>query len=146
GVVECEPAEDSTESGPYPPEECLLRSARARVLSSPSGSRLRFVVGYSAVVPTRAYLDIEMRSGGTSSGLGVVRRHLGRSGVLRLRESLDAGQMERARDATDFLLTIDIPSTPSYCERYFTRHLELRRTVHGQPAWFQSDPVFGPAQ
>ncbi|HEY7255255.1 MAG TPA: hypothetical protein VH476_01110 [Solirubrobacterales bacterium] len=145
GVVECEPAEEPAETGPYPPEECLLRTARARVISNPSRNRLRLVVGYSTVVPTRAYLDFEMRSGGASLGLGVVRRHLGRSGVLRLRESLGEAQMERAQDATDFLLTVDIPSTPSYCERYYTRRLALKRTVHGQAAWFQSDPAFGPA-
>ncbi|HEY1355008.1 MAG TPA: hypothetical protein VGF09_01715 [Solirubrobacterales bacterium] len=146
GVVECEPAEAPAEPGPYPPEACLLRSAQARVVSSASRNRLRIVVRYSAVVPTRAYLDFEMRSGGASLGLGVVKRHLGRSGVLRLRESLGAAQMERARQATDFLLTVDIPSTPSYCDRYSTRRLSLRRTLHGRPAWFQSDPASGPAE
>jgi hypothetical protein len=146
GVVECEPPEVPTGSAPYPPEECLLRTASARVVSSPSRSILRLVVQYTTAAPTRAYIDFAMRSGGDSLGLGVVRRHLARSGVLRLHESLGEAQMERAQAATDFLLTIDIPSTPDYCRRYSSRRLGLKRTVHGQTAWFQSDPAFGPTR
>ena len=54
--------------------------------------------------------------------------------------------MERARDASDYLLTLDIPSAPSYCRPYFTRRLALRRTVRGQTVWFQSDPAAGPVE
>jgi hypothetical protein len=145
-VIECEPVEEPVNSSGLPPEECVLRTLRARVLSNASRNRLRLVVHYSTVTPTRAYLDFRVRSGAGSLSLGVVRRHLGRSGVLRLGESLGEAQMERARDASDYLLELDIPSTPTYCQPYFTRRLALRRTVHGHTVWFQSDPVFGPAQ
>ena len=63
GVLECEEPESAAEEGPYPPEECLLRTAQARVVSSPSHNRLRFIVRYSMVVPTRAYLDFEVHKG-----------------------------------------------------------------------------------
>jgi hypothetical protein len=145
GLLECEPVEGSDEAAPYPPEECVLRSASASVLSSPSRNRLRLVVRYSTAAPTRAYLDFQMQGSAGPVSLGVVKRHLGRSGVLRLRETLGDAQMQRARDDGGFLVTLDIPSTPSYCEQYFTRTVALRRTVHGQTAWFQSDPAFEPA-
>ncbi len=146
GVLECEGAEATAEAGPLPPEECLLQTARARVLTYASRNRLRLVVRYTSLAPTRAYLDFRMRNGEDSLRLGLVRRHLGRSGVLHLGQSLGEDRMQRARQARAFLLTLDLPSTPSYCQRYFTRRLSLRKTVQGQTVWFQSDPAFGPAQ
>jgi ribosomal protein S19 len=146
GVLECEEPESAAEEGPRPPEECLLRTAQARVVSSPSHNRLRFIVRYSMVVPTRAYLDFEVHNGDDSFALGIVRRHLGKSGVVRINESLGSGQMEKARSASDYLLTLDIPSTPSSCQPYFTRRLSQKRTLHGQTVWLQSDPAAGPVE
>jgi ribosomal protein S19 len=93
----------------YPPEECLLRTVRARVVSSPSHNRLRFIVRYSTVVPTWAYLDFEVHKGHDSFALGIVKRHLGKSGVVRIDENLGSDQMEKARNASDYLLTLDSP-------------------------------------
>jgi hypothetical protein len=147
GEIECEAEEaEEAETGPLPPEECLLRTAQARVVSGPTRNRLRLVVRYTTSTPTRAYLDFALRNGGGSLDLGVVRRHLGRSGVLRLHETLGTGEMERARDASDYLLTLDIPSAPSYCQQYFSRRLDLKRTAHGQTAWSQSSQASGPAR
>jgi hypothetical protein len=146
-VIECEPAEEEpAEPGGVPPEECILRSARARVLSYATRNRLRLVVHYSTVAPTRAYLDFRMRGGAGSMSLGVVRRHLGLSGVLRLNERLGEAQMERAREASDYVLTLDIPAAPGYCESYFTRRLALRRSLRGRTVWLQSDQALGGAR
>ena len=140
GVLECEEPESAAKEGPYPPEECLLRTVQARVVSSPSHDRLLFIVRYSMVVPTRAYLAFEVHKGHDSFALGIVKRHLGKSGVVRINERLGSGQMEKARSASDYLLTLDIPSTPSFCQPYFTRRLSEKRTLHGQTVWLQSDP------
>lgn len=145
GEIECEAGEAG--GGPLPPEECLLRTAQARVVSAPTRDRLRLVVRYTTSAPTRAYLDFALRGGGGGSlDLGVVRRHLGRSGVLRLHQTLGGGEMERARDASDFVLTLDIPSAPNYCQPYFTRRLDQKRTAHGQTAWSQSTSASVPTQ
>jgi hypothetical protein len=141
GVLECEEPESAAAEGPYPPEECLLRTVQARVFSSPSHNRLRFIVRYSMVVPTRAYLDFEVHKGHDSFSLGIVKRHLGKSGVVHINESLGSGQMETARSASDYLLTLDIPSTPSLCQPYLSRQLSQKRTLHGQTVWLQSDPA-----
>ena len=98
------------------------------------------------VVPTRAYLDFEVHKGHDSFALDIVKRHLGKSGVVRINESLGSGQMETARNASDYLLTLDIPSTPSSCQPYFTRRLSQKRTLHGQTVWLQSDPAAGPVE
>ena len=144
GVLECEEPEGAAEEGTYPPEECLLRTVQARVVSSPSHNRLRFIVRYSMVVPTRAYLDFEVHKGHDSLALGIVKRHLGKSGMVRISESLGSGQIEMARNASDYLLTLDIPSTPSSCQPYLSRRLSQKRTLHGQTVWLQSDPAAGP--
>jgi hypothetical protein len=138
GVLDCEPAEVAAEDGGLPPEECLLRTVRARVVHT-SRDRLRLVVHYTTLAPTRAYIDFRMRSGGGSFSLGVVRRHLGRSGTLRLSESLGDDRAARAREARDFLLTIDVPAAPGFCHPYFTHRLSERRTVRGHSVWVESD-------
>lgn len=144
GDFECVAEEDDeSEDGPLPPEECVLQTARARVASRPARNQLRFVVRYTTAAPTRADLDFELRGGGGSLNLGVVKRHLGRSGVVRLHETLGEGEMDRTRGASDFLFTLDVPSAPGYCQPYFTRRLSLKRTAHGQTVWLQSEPVSG---
>ncbi len=146
GEFECVAEEEESEDGPLPPEECVLQTARARVVSRPVRNQLRFVIRYTTVAPTRAYLDFELRGGGGSVNLGVVKRHLGRSGVVRLHQTLGEGEMDRTRGASDFLFTLDIPSAPGYCRQYLTHRLSLKRTAHGQSVWLQSEPVSDPAR
>ena len=35
---------------------------------------------------------------------------------------------------------------PGYCHRFETRRLTVKRTVHSQVVWFQSDSIFGTDQ
>ena len=51
--------------------------------------------------------------------------------------------MEKVRAAKRFTVMMSIPGTPRYCNRYDTRHLTIRKTVHSQVVWFQSDSIFG---
>ena len=150
GVLECEDrrSEAEAKAARYPPEECLLRTARARVVSSPSRNRLRFIVRYTTVDPDAGLPRLPDAQGRADSlDLGVVKRHLGRSGVLRLtRDPRQRPDGAGPQTPATILLTLDIPSAPSYCQPYFTRRLALRRTVHGQTVWFQSDPAAGPVE
>jgi hypothetical protein len=139
GEFECEAEEgEEVEEGAFPPEECMLQSAQARVVSRPARNRLQFVVHYTTIEPTRGYLDFELRGRGGSLNLGIVKRRLGRSGVVRLTETLGDGEMQRALAADGFLFTLDIPSAPSYCRPYFTQQLSVKRTGHGQTAWSEA--------
>jgi hypothetical protein len=51
--------------------------------------------------------------------------------------------MDKVRAARRFIVMIDVPGAPTYCDRYDTRHLTIRRSVHNQVVWFQSDSIFG---
>jgi hypothetical protein len=62
------------------PEECVLRSAHGQAVTLGKGDKLKLTIGYTAYEPAVALLKI--------GHLGTVRRHLGRSGVLRLVEDL----------------------------------------------------------
>jgi hypothetical protein len=135
GVIECEPAEEAAPADAAP-EECLLRSARARVIQASEG-RLRLIVHYRAVIPTRAYVELRMRTGGETFSLGLVRRPLGRSGRLRLNETLSAEGVKRARGARDFLVTLDLPSAPDHCRGRLTLRLSERRTIRGHSVWIE---------
>jgi hypothetical protein len=144
GLVECEEAEAAGEqTGPYPPAECLLRTARARVFTYTSRDELRLVVRYTSVAPAKVYVDFRLKSSKGSLKLGLVKRRFSKRGLFRLNESLSDARMERVRAAKRFVVTLDIPAAPSYCHRYYTRRLTIKKTVHGQAVWFQSDSIFG---
>ena len=51
--------------------------------------------------------------------------------------------MDKVRAARRFTVAMTSPDAPRYCRRYGTRHLTIKRTVHSQIAWFQSDSIFG---
>ena len=97
GVLECEEPDSAAEVGPYPPEECLLRTAQAG--SSPR-SRTTDCASSSATrwsSPPGPTSTSKIHKGHDSFALGIVKRHLGKSGVVRINESLGSGQMEKAR-------------------------------------------------
>ena len=66
--------------GSVAPEECILRSAHGEAATSGQGDKLKLTIGYTTYEPVAATIKI--------GHLDAVHRHLGRSGVLRLVESL----------------------------------------------------------
>jgi hypothetical protein len=72
----------SSRRDPHP--TCLLRSARVHAKTT-KRNRLELTIGYTAVAPTEA--RIEIRAG--RHRLGSVSRHLDRRGVIRLTRRLD---------------------------------------------------------
>ena len=109
----CEEAEDAGRkrtTGSAAPEECLLRSAHARAVASPQRNRLKLTVGYTTYEPVSA--TVEIREG--SARLGSIRRHLGRSGVLRVVESLGSDPSKPRQ----IVVQIRIPPAPDYCAKF----------------------------
>ena len=51
--------------------------------------------------------------------------------------------MDKVRAARRFTVVTNVLAAPRYCHRYDTRHLTIRRTIHSQAVWFQSDSIFG---
>jgi hypothetical protein len=94
---------------------------------------------------TPAQVTVDYRMTGKKGGLslGQVRQRFQKSGVFRLTESLSEAKMAKVRAAKSFEVTMRIPAAPSYCNRFYSRQLTIKRTIHNQVVWFQSDSIFG---
>lgn len=91
-------------SGSVAPEECILRSAHANASLLAHDSKLKLTLGYTAYEPVGAKIEV----GYGSSHLASLQRHLGRSGVLRIIESLHGDNAPK-----QLAVRIDIPSSKS---------------------------------
>jgi hypothetical protein len=139
-VEECE---EAGEAGGQPPEECLLRTARARVFTFTAHDKIRLVVRYTSYAPADVIVGYRLSGGKGSLTLGEATDRFAKKGLFRLTEKLTKAQMAKVRAARRFTIDLDIPAAPSLCRRYATRHLTTKRTVHSQVVWFQSDSIFG---
>jgi hypothetical protein len=137
-VEECE-----AETGPYPPAECLLHTARARIFTYTDQEKVRLVIRYTSFAPADVAVDYSLNGARGSLKLGEAKAHFAKRGVLRLSETLSPPQMAKVLAAKRFTVDLNIPATPRLCRRYDTRHLTIRRTVRSRVVWFQSDSIFG---
>ena len=135
--------EDEAGAGRVPPEECLLRTARARLFAFSSQNRVRLVIRYTAFEPGDVYVDFSLGAGKASLKLGTAHQRFAKAGLLRVNERLGEAAMDKVRAAKRFTVVMTIPATPRLCRHYDTRHLTIRRTVHNRAVWFQSDSIFG---
>jgi hypothetical protein len=138
---ECEAEADDT--SPFPPEECLLRTARARVFAYTAHDRVRLVIRYTSLAPAQVSVDYWMKGRKGPLSLGHAKQRFAKKGLFRLAESFSAEQMEKVRAAKGFTVTMRIPAAPKYCNQYYSRHLTIKRTIKNQVLWFQSDSIFG---
>jgi hypothetical protein len=139
--AECE--EERAADSRVPPEECMLRTARARLFTYSAQNRVRLVIRYTAFVPADVYVDYKLTGGKGTLKLGAAHQRFAKSGLFRLTERLNDAEMDKVRAAKRFTVVLNLPEAPRYCRRYDTRHLTIRRTVHNQAVWFQSDSIFG---
>lgn len=121
------------------PEECLLRSAHARLVASDSRKGVRLTVGYTAYEPTAATIDYRLEGGKGSLHLGAAKRHLGRSGVIRLTKTLGDLEMARVEAADHFTVRLHIAEAPADCRRFETKQLIVTHTSERQIVWSQTD-------
>jgi hypothetical protein len=153
---ECEPGEELEDeegnveicegggaSGSSPPAECLLRTARARVLTYPSRARAQLVIRYTSFAPAEVFVDYRLSGRKGSLNLGGTRAHFSTRGVLRLNKRLSKAEESKVRAARRFVVDFDLPAAPGFCRRYGTRHLTVRHVLHGHLVWLQSDSIFG---
>jgi len=137
----CREAEDEsrkTASGSNTaPEECLLRSAHARLVADDSPGGVRLTVGYTTYEPTPATVDFSARGGKGLLHLGTAKRHLGRSGVIRLAEALADPEMAKVDTAGRFTVRIHIPGSPGSCRRFETEQLTVKKTSKDLAVWSQ---------
>jgi hypothetical protein len=138
---ECEELEE--EESPFPPEECVLQTARARVFAYTSHDKVRLVISYTSVSPAEVIVDYRLKGAKGSLKLGEARQRFSKQGLFRLSESLSKAEMSKVRSAKEFTVEMEIPGTPHYCHRFYDRHLTIKHSVHNQLVWFQSDSIFG---
>jgi hypothetical protein len=138
--AECEEEADDSRA---PPEECLLRTARARLFTYSSQNRVRLVIRYTSFAPADVSVDYRLMGGKGALKLGSARQRFAKKGLFRLNERLTEGEMEKVRAARRFTVSMTVPEAPRYCHRYDTRHLTVKHSIHNQVVWFQSDSIFG---
>ncbi len=138
---ECE-GEQAT-GGPVPPEECLLRTARARLLTYSSQNKVRLLIRYTAFSQAEIFVDYHLSGGRGSLKLGSAHQHFGRRGLFRDTERLTPGEMERVRAARTVTVSMTVPEAPRYCRRYQTRRLTTRRGTRNRIVWRQAGSIFG---
>ena len=129
--------------GSQPPEECLLRSAAARLLSSATQSRVKLAVRYTTFAAADAYVGYKLSGGRGTLKIPAAHQRLAESGAFTLSRRLDEAEMEKVRAARRATVTLDVAGAPRYCRSYETRHLTMRRSLHSQVAWLQSESIFG---
>jgi hypothetical protein len=114
-----EAAESRRKAGPgaVAPEECILRSAHAHAALDGRGERLKLTLGYTTYEPIGAKIEI----GGGAGHIATIHRHLGRSGVLRIVESLPGNQQPKR-----ITVRLAIPASPRYCGKYQTEKVRVR--------------------
>lgn len=130
----CEEGEEKAKGIGVAPPECLLRSANARVVAYTSRNSVRLTVGYTTYDPANA--KVEIRRG--SVRIGSARRHLGRSGVIRLTKKFGDPEMAKVRSADHFTVQLHIAGAPGNCRRFETKHLTVERTSRSQIVWSQT--------
>jgi hypothetical protein len=119
------------------PEECLLRSVQARLVADDSPGGVRLTVGYTTYEPTTATVDLSARGGKGLLHLGTAKRHFGRSGVIRLTESLAEPKMAKVDAAARFTVQIHIPGSPGSCRRFETEQLTVKKASKDLAVWSQ---------
>jgi hypothetical protein len=138
---ECEA--EAEDAGPFPPEDCLLRTARARVLASPEQGKVDLTLHYSFSVPTSVSVTYRAKGGKGALQLGGATRRLSARGELRLSERVSESQMAKVSAARDFSIQLHVPVAPSACNRFYTRRLAIKHARGKQLVWSQSDSIFG---
>jgi hypothetical protein len=126
GVEECEEEEaEGRAANARPSQECLLRSASARVVAHVEKNQLKLTIGYTAYESA----DATIAFGKGPLNLGSTRRHLGRSGVIRLTEGLSTSQTEKLNPGDRISVQLQVAGAPKNCKR--VGHLSPRLVLAG---------------
>jgi hypothetical protein len=141
---ECdEPEEECEEDGPADgfeaPDECILNSAKAIVLSLGNHDKVRLQIKYTTTAPTAVKIAYGLHGSKGSLYLGDEKKQLGRKGVLRLEKSLTETQMAKVAAAKGFTVRLRVAAAPGYCAPFFDWQLDDRQPTPAGLSWLQSE-------
>ncbi|HSS03872.1 MAG TPA: hypothetical protein VLK89_01625 [Solirubrobacterales bacterium] len=137
----CEEGEDRDKVAGHSsiaPAECLLRSAHARLVTSDLNESARLTIGYTTYEPTTATIDYGLSGGKGTLHLGAAKRHLGRSGVIRLSKALSNSEMAKLDAAGHFTVRLHVAEAPARCRRFETEQLTVRSASGHRVVWSQT--------
>jgi hypothetical protein len=117
------------------PLDCLLRSADARATASIAHASVRLTIHYTSYEPTEVTVAYWLKGGKGSLKFGETRRHFSERGTFRVSEHLDDSAMAKVRAARAFIVSLDVPATPSYCDRYSTQRLTVKKVRGDRATW-----------
>lgn len=142
GEEEVEGAEEEAEeecegegSGSSPTEDCYLRTAKARAIAYPAKDMMRLTLGYTTFAPTKATVEYAAKHGGR---LGVVSRHLGHSGVVRLSKHLSDREMSQLQGSNQLTVTVHVPEAPRTCQRFGVQQLQIAQNSDSRITWSEN--------
>lgn len=137
--VEGEGSKKATGSNSVAPEECILRSAHAQAVAASNGHSLKLTVGYTAYEPATASVDYSATGGKGSVHLSPAKRHLGRSGVIRLSSALSDADMAKVQAAGNFSVRLHVAGAPKSCRRFELERLTVKHVSKRHAIWSQRD-------
>ncbi len=117
------------------PSECLLRSAEARVNASSAHDTVRLAVRYTTSQPTEVSVDYWLKGAKGSLQLEGTKQRFGERGTLRASQRLSDRAMTKARMARVFIVRLEAPGAPSYCDRLATLHLTAKQASGAGTTW-----------
>lgn len=141
-VDETEECEAEAQGGELlPPEECMLRTASARVFISAAHDKVkvRLVLRYTAFAPTEVAVSYRLKGGKGSLQFDETRKHFTQRGVFRATETLNDTQMNRVLAAKSFEVQLRVPAAPALCNRYYSKHLTTKRGGPSHAVWSEPD-------
>lgn len=131
--------EDSSGGGSNEaPEACQLYETHARVVASDRGDSVRLVIRYASTEASRVEVEYWLKGSKGALQLKPLRGHMSKHGSLRGVERLGVREMEKVRAARVFVVDIELPGTPTNCERYRTRHLTARLPHGARTTWSEA--------
>jgi hypothetical protein len=95
---------------------CVVRTFDSSAIADPRRDTVKLTVHYSTFEPTVAAIGYDARG----LHLDTARRHLGVHGAIHLRERIGDGQMAKIESTRKLEVQIEIPSTPTSCQRYYS--------------------------
>jgi len=140
GAEEAEECEaEAQDSELFPPEECLLRTARARVFTYAAHDKVRLVLHYTTLTPAEVTIDYRLKGGKGSLQFDEAKKRFTRHGVFRANETLSDAQMNRVLAAKSFEVQLRVPAAPAFCNRYYSKHLTIKHGGHNNTVWSEPD-------
>jgi hypothetical protein len=118
------------------PPKCLLHTAEAQVTTSASQGMVRLAIRYTSYAPASVGIDYWLKGSKGSLRLGAAKHHLSRQGTIHEAEHLGDHAMGKVLAARAFMVQLDVPAAPSFCDRYSTQRLTAKHAAGaGNTTW-----------